>query len=157
MERINVDQIIAEIKKEICESHLDAGFLPFEKVPFQDKMKEYSDDQDGIGKLLNSLEAESIVPYYFEMPSGPKAFVKKIIRKTVHCVFFPIMDAQNRFNTDVVKGFRISKQQEEKNYNILLGRIRRLEGENRRLKRDFYEIQKERGLVQDREVDSAGT
>ena len=132
MDSINVEQIMQEIRAQIKKEGLDTEIIPFEEVPFpinwNDKLDQF---EEGIIKL----RAESNVPYYYEMPKGIKAFIKKVIRKAVHGVVAPILETQNRFNSSVVDSLEMIGQIERESRDLFMERIRELERENSRIKR----------------------
>ena len=137
MEQVNVEQIMQEIRKNIEESGADLDIMPFEEVPFPEDLKDRSENKDNlsINQIITRLQSESQIQFYYDMPKSVKSLIKKVIRKSVHFVFFPIMESQNRFNADVVQSIRLLGDTEEKNYKQLMRKVKKLESENRKLKR----------------------
>ena len=137
MEQINVEEIMQEIRKDIADSKVQIDIMPFEDIPIPEEKTEDSESLNGLtlDQAISRLKSEYAIQYYYDMPGGIKSVVKKVIRKSVHFVFFPIMEYQNRFNGDVVKGIELVGHIEKRNYKELGERIKKLERENRRLKR----------------------
>lgn len=142
MEQVNVEQIMQEIRKNIEESGADLDIMPFEEVPFPEDLKDRSENTDNlsINQIITRLQSESQIQFYYDMPKSVKSLIKKVIRKSVHFVFFPIMESQNRFNADVVQSIRLLGDTEEKNYKQLMRKVKKLESENRKLKRAIDRI-----------------
>lgn len=148
MENINVEQIMAEIRKEIKENGMTVDIPRFDDVPLRDDdtlSVNMNPEADHMGvdpdARISRLESESTVQYYYPMPRGLKNTVKKVIRKTVHCVFFPIMESQNQFNRDIVSYLKLSRQAEHKKNKAILKRLQQLENENKKLQEQLYNKQ----------------
>lgn len=142
MENINVEQIMEDIRKDIKEKGMTLDVPSFDDIP----LKEGSVGSDAALQDLDSeldqtifrLEGECDVQYYYPMQKGVKSMIKKVIRKTVHCVFFPIMESQNRFNKDVVHYLDADRKRQAKRYKDILKRVKTLEAENQKLKEKLY-------------------
>ncbi len=132
MEKINVEEIMEEIRAKIKDEGLSADVPPFEDVPIWGNDTDEASDLD---LTVERLKAESKIEYYYEMPGGIRSIVKKVIRRSIYFVFFPILLSQNRFNSDVTQSLDMIHNNEKRNKKELLKRIEKLERENRILKR----------------------
>lgn len=99
--KIDVDEIMQQIRAEIKEKGLDSSMLSFEDVPF-DKEVSHADSEFRIGSLLQSVEYLNIrnqIEPYKPITGNPAAvFVKKVIRKLVKFYFLPVITEQNALN-----------------------------------------------------------
>ena len=99
--KIDVDEIMQQIRAEIKEKGLDSSMLSFEDVPF-DKEVSHADSEFRIGSLLQSAEYLNIrnqIEPYKPITGNPVAvFVKKVIRKLVKFYFLPVITEQNALN-----------------------------------------------------------
>ncbi len=132
MEKINVEQIMQEIRAEIKEKGLETDLPAFKDIPFSIDSQGANGDID---QVIERLGMESTIEYYYDMPKGIRSIVKKVIRRSIHFVFFPVLASQNRFNADVAYSMRMLRRNEKTNRKELLERLEKLERENRILKR----------------------
>ena len=107
MQRIDVDQIMSEIRKEIEEKGYKKEDLKFQDIPIP-AMPGTDNGRFNAAELLNQVNLcnkDWNNPMLFPFPgSNPvKKFFQKAIRKVSKCVFWPIVNYQNRFNSDVVR------------------------------------------------------
>ncbi len=111
---VNVEQIMQDIRREIMEE--DKKNLPtFEEVR----------QSAGISRSLDYLRNNNQVSYYFAFSGNKlKLLFKKIVRKLVKCILFPIICHQNDLN---------------RNYT---NAIVALHEENRALKKELDELKK---------------
>lgn len=111
---VNVEQIMQDIRREIMEE--DKKNLPtFEEVR----------QSAGLSRSLDYLRNNNQVSYYFAFSGNKlKLLFKKIVRKLVKCILFPIICHQNDLN---------------RNYT---NAIVALHEENRALKKELDELKK---------------
>ncbi len=98
---IDIEEIMAEIKRDIKEKGLTEDMLGFEDVPYKKPVQiggsEQADD------ALAFLNANCSVQPYKELKGNPlKVFFKKVIRKLVKFYVEPVVQEQNDLNINTV-------------------------------------------------------
>lgn len=104
---INIEEIMADIRREIAEKHLTPDMLSFEDVP-------YDKPGEAVNKCsLQSSEARNAMVYlhshyavqpYKPLSGNPVAvFVKKVIRKLTKFYIEPTVADQNEVNANIVR------------------------------------------------------
>lgn len=106
---VNVEEIMKDIRKKI-QMEEDANVLPpFESIPIRSGGVPENTSCDGMdGALflhsLDYINSNYEVPYYNFLGSNSiKVFVKRVIRKLIKCVVFPILFNQNQLNAHIVR------------------------------------------------------
>lgn len=109
MEKVNVEQIMKEIREEIVEKGYKQSDLSFEDVNVPD----YQSTNDGMtgkydaNKLNDSLLTANVtwrVDYYKPITdTGIKGFLKKLIRKLIKPIMYRICQNQEQYNASVVQ------------------------------------------------------
>lgn len=104
---INIEEIMADIRREIAEKHLTPDMLSFADVP-------YDKPDEAVNKCsLSSPEARNAMVYlhshyavqpYKPLSGNPVAvFVKKVIRKLTKFYIEPTVADQNEVNANIVR------------------------------------------------------
>lgn len=104
---IDIEEIMADIRREITEKHLTPDMLSFEDVP-------YDKPGEAVNKCsLQSPEARDAMVYlhshyavqpYKPLSGNPIAvFVKKVIRKLTKFYLEPVVADQNEVNANIVR------------------------------------------------------
>lgn len=123
---INIEEIMAEIKRGIKEKGLTADMLSFEDVPYRG-----SAQGDNAEQALDYLRANYYIQPYKEFKGNPvKVFVKKVIRKLVKFYVEPVVLEQDDFNANAVT---VLSSLAEKSSGDLTGRVETLELANKEL------------------------
>ncbi len=107
MQRIDVDQIMSEIRKEIKEKGYKEEDLKFQDIPVP-AIPGTDNGRFQAAELQNQINLcnkEWNNPMFFPFPgrNPVKKMFQKTIRKVSKCVFWPIVNYQNKFNSDVVR------------------------------------------------------
>ena len=105
MKEINVEEIMAEIRKEIEEK----GYSP-DMLTFKDVSDRYIDgrsfDLEEFKNTIVSLELTKYVPWKQEnLGGGLKGFIKKTVQKLIGFIIMPISDGQNAYNQQTAAAF----------------------------------------------------
>ncbi|MBO4523744.1 hypothetical protein [Ruminococcus sp.] len=139
---INIEQIMADIKREIKEKGLTADMLSFEDIPYK-KTSQSASPAEALDFVTTNYYVE---PFREFKGSRLKVFFKKIVRKIVKCYVEPIVMDQNDFNANsaiVLKAVSEYKSEDissrvevlEVMNKDLLKRLENLERENAELHR----------------------
>lgn len=106
MENINIEEIMAQIKREIKEKGLTPDMLSFEDVPYS---KPVQVTREGGSSLADADDALAHMnAHYYVQPYKPiagnplKVFIKKVIRKLTKFYVEPVVFEQNEFNANTV-------------------------------------------------------
>lgn len=104
VEKINVQKIVEEIRKEIEEKGYTEDMLSFHEIPIENELLT---DEFQMSEWKNNLKmanARCQINYYREIPqTGIKKFIKRVIRKLAGFLIIPIIEEQNDFNAYVVR------------------------------------------------------
>lgn len=106
MEKINIEEIMEQIRADIKERGLKDDEIEFDSIVLLDggNSSFYSDEV--YDQLVNEIDKLSEVQSYRELYGNPiERFIKKIIRRLVAFYIESIVDDQNRFNKNVYSGF----------------------------------------------------
>ena len=96
---INIEEIMADIKREIKEQGLTGDMLSFEDVPY----KKTPQAGGSVKEALDFLNSNYNVQPYKELKGNPlKVFFKKVIRKLTKFYVEPITEEQNGINSGIV-------------------------------------------------------
>lgn len=127
-EKINIEEIMAEIKQSIKEQGLTADMLSFEDVPYKKNAQSGS-----ASEALDYVSTHYYIQPYKELRGNPvKVFIKKVIRKLTKFYVEPVVFEQNEFNANtvsVLNTFRgaINSQPQAQDNSELENRIETLE------------------------------
>ena len=138
---INVEQIMADIKREIKEKGLTSDMLSFEDIPYKKTAQGGSP-----AEALDYVTAHYYVQPYQELTGNPvKVFFKKALRRLMRFYIEPIVMEQNDLNANtatVIKAISEDKSKDMSNRvdtleivnKELVKRIEKLERENEELR-----------------------
>jgi len=125
-EKINIEEIMAEIKQSIKEQGLTADMLSFEDVPYRKNAQSGS-----ASEALDYVSTHYYIQPYKELQGNPvKVFIKKVIRKLTKFYIEPVVFEQNDFNANAVT---VMKSLTESGSADLGGRVETLELANKEL------------------------
>ena len=125
-EKINIEEIMAEIKQSIKEQGLAADMLSFEDVPYKKNAQSGS-----ASEALDYVSTHYYIQPYKELQGNPvKVFIKKAIRKLTKFYVEPVVFEQNDFNANAVT---VMKSLAESGSADLGGRVETLELANKEL------------------------
>ena len=117
---INIEEIMAEIKRGTKEQGLTADMLSFEDVPFKKTAQGGS-----ASEALDYITSHYYIQPYKELKGNPvKVFIKKVIRKLVKFYVEPVVFEQNDFNANAVT---VMKSLSEGQAADLSGKVETLE------------------------------
>lgn len=156
---INIEEIMAQIKREIKEKNLTSDMLSFEDVPYKKPVQVSRNGNASIGdadETLASMNAHYYIQPYKPISGNPlKVFIKKVIRKLVKFYVEPVVFEQNEFNANTVSVLNTLRNAAENHSSVeadsiaeslenlelaqkeLLIRIESLEKENNLLKEEL--------------------
>lgn len=137
MEKINVEEIMEQIRIEIKEKGYSEESLDFGSVDIPKEAGYYYNNAE-LKSLIGQMNAIYYVPHRYPVTGNPVTrFIKKVIRVLISFVIKPISANQNEFNANVTRSFNqmvgyVEQQNEiiqqyEKNLELLEAKIRRLE------------------------------
>lgn len=138
---INIEEIMAEIKREIKEKGLTDDMLSFDDVPYEKPVSVGGSEQ--LHEALEFLNANCCVQPYKELKGNPvNVFVKKVIRKLVKFYVEPVVQEQNDLNMNTVTVLNALSEKDmsekvsalEASQKELMLRLDRLERENAALR-----------------------
>jgi len=125
-EKINIEEIMAEIKQSIKEQGLTVDMLSFEDVPYKKNAQSGS-----ASEALDYVSTHYYIQPYKELRGNPvKVFIKKVIRKLTKFYVEPVVFEQNDFNANAVT---VMKSLAESGSADLGGRVETLELANKEL------------------------
>ena len=125
-EKINIEEIMAEIKQSIKDQGLTADMLSFEDVPYRKNVQSGS-----ASEALDYVSTHYYIQPYKELQGNPvKVFIKKVIRKLTKFYVEPVVFEQNDFNANAVT---VMKSLTESGSADLGGRVETLELANKEL------------------------
>ena len=125
-EKINIEEIMAEIKQSIKDQGLTADMLSFEDVPYRKNAQSGS-----ASEALDYVSTHYYIQPYKELQGNPvKVFIKKVIRKLTKFYVEPVVFEQNDFNANAVT---VMKSLTESGSADLGGRVETLELANKEL------------------------
>lgn len=112
---VNVEEIMKDIRSKIQK---DLAELPdFEDIPIRESDTNCID----WGRLDNArayINDKSYIPYYYDFSGNPiVVLIKKIVRKFAVCVIDPILDRQNRLNSNISECINVLSQAIDKAYD----------------------------------------
>lgn len=123
---INIEEIMADIKREIKEKGLTNDMLSFEEVPYRKSQAGGSPEE-----ALEYVTSNYYIQPYKELNGNPlKVLFKKIVRKVAKFYVEPVVMEQNDFNTNVAV---VLKDLSERDEAKMLSRMEAIELENKEL------------------------
>lgn len=105
MQEINIEQIMEEIRNEIREKGYQENALSFEDIPIENANKSVPveklavSDLNAINELLQTVNQRVRVDFYKPITDGGiKGLVKRVIRKMMKPLLFPLCVEQEAYN-----------------------------------------------------------
>ena len=137
---INVEDIMEDIRKQIKAEKLASEMPPFSSVNIAASGENWEEFMDS----LRDMNINYNIPYYWNFQTGKiKNFAKRVVRKLIKCVVYPILMKQVEYNTYVVRCMNTVRyfieNQRNINNNILHEHIVPLREENNHIKAQFEE------------------
>ena len=141
--KINIEEIMAEIKQNIKDQGLTADMLSFEDVPFKKTAQGGS-----ASEALDYITSHYYIQPYKELKGNPvKVFIKKVIRKMVKFYVEPVVFEQNDFNANAVT---VMKSLTDSKSADLSGRVETLELANKELLMRLDKLERENNELRSR-------
>ncbi len=142
-EKINIEDIMAEIKQKIKDQGLTADMLSFEDVPYKKTAQGGS-----LPEALDYITSHYYIQPYKELKGNPvKVFIKKVIRKMVKFYVEPVVFEQNDFNANAVT---VMKSLADSRSSDLSGRVETLELANKELLIRLDKLERENNELRSR-------
>ena len=142
-EKINIEDIMAEIKQKIKDQGLTADMLSFEDVPYKKTAQGGS-----LPEALDYITSHYYIQPYKELKGNPvKVFIKKVIRKMVKFYVEPVVFEQNDFNANAVT---VMKSLADSKSSDLSGRVETLELANKELLIRLDKLERENNELRSR-------
>lgn len=142
---INIEEIIRKIREEIREKGYQETDLSFEDIPIPEapvlpasNMTQIPQSQDDLRAILDYLNANCT--HDIMLPIESSNPVKKIVRKLVRFLFYPVLAKQNEVNASLVNALAILTKrlalvsENEQRMAELQGRVDSLEAELEKIK-----------------------
>ena len=105
MDRINVEEIMNEIREDIRQKGYTSDMLSFKDIECPIAY-DYQYDNKEFLSILAGINANNNVAWYRDLHQGGiKGRIKKVIRKLIAFIIAPMSDEQNLFNVQVTQGF----------------------------------------------------
>lgn len=112
---INIEEIIQEIRKEIQEKGYKEANLKFSDIPIPAAGTPPVPQGDDLKKILDYLDAnyshDIMLPFQSSNPLA--GAIKKVIRRMVRFLFYPVLAQQNAVNSSIVQALNILAAQKE--------------------------------------------
>lgn len=154
---IDIEEIMAQIKREIKEKNLTSDMLSFEDVPYK---KPVQVSRSGNASLDDADEALSFMnAHYYVQPYKPitgnplKVFIKKVIRKLTKFYVEPVVFEQNEFNASTVSILNIlsniAQNQEPCEMDVLAEKLETIELAQRELLIRIETLERENSLLKE--------
>jgi hypothetical protein len=104
MTDINVEQIMQEIREEIKEKGYKPSDLSFTDIAVKEVHVEETYNAQQLQEALQAAKTFVRVDYYKPIDGkGPKAITKKMIRKMLKPLLFPLCQEQEQYNVNAVQ------------------------------------------------------
>ena len=154
---INIEEIMAQIKREIKEKNLSSDMLSFEDVPYK---KPVQVSRSGNASLDDADEALAYMnAHYYVQPYKPiagnpiKVFIKKVIRKLTKFYVEPVVFEQNEFNANTVSVLNTlrntAENQPSSETDALAGKLETLELAQKELLIRIENLEKENSSLKE--------
>ena len=123
---INIEEIMADIKREIKEKGLTNDMLSFDEIPYRKSQAGGSPQE-----ALEYIKSNYYIQPYKELEGNPlKVLFKKVIRKMTKFYVEPVVMEQNDFNANAAN---IISDLAESDIGKISGRVETLELANKEL------------------------
>lgn len=104
MNTVNVEEIMAQIRKEIAEKGYTSDMLSFQDAKTVAEPETAAYDGGEYRVIVDGLNRCAYIPWYRDLGQGGiKGFMKKVIRKLNVFLIAPMSDEQNLFNARTVQ------------------------------------------------------
>lgn len=155
--KIDIEEIMAQIKREIKEKGLTSDMLSFEDVPYRKPVQaaaETGTSLSAANEALDYMNAHHYVQPYKPITGNPvKVFFKKVIRKLVKFYVEPVVFEQNSFNAATVNVLNVMKNNAESrpddNSGELLSRLETLELAQKELRSRIDSLERENSALRE--------
>ena len=137
---INIEEIMADIRKKIKDENLTADMLSFEDVPYKKPVQVKAGTLEAADESLRYLNTRYYIQPYKQLQGNPvKVFIKKVLRKMIKFYIEPVVFEQNDFNANTVVVLNTLSERLDmlqlENKKLAL-RVEKLERENEQLRGD---------------------
>ena len=147
---INVEDIMEDIRKQIKAEKLASEMPPFSSVNIVKSQpnnipvkQETGENWEEFMDSLRDMNINYNIPYYWNFQTGKiKNFAKRVVRKLIKCVVYPILMKQVEYNTYVVRCMNTVRYfiENQRNINNILNEhIVFLTTQNNQLKAQYNE------------------
>lgn len=157
--KINIEEIMAQIKAEIAEKGLTPDMLSFEDVPYKKPVQAAADPGASLADAADAfayVNSHHYVQPYKPLPGNPLAvFIKKVIRKLTKFYVEPVVFEQNSFNAATVNILNVMKnsaETAEKNSDAsaeLMSRLETLELAQKELRSRIDSLERENAALRE--------
>ncbi len=155
--KINIEEIMAQIKREIEEKGLTPDMLSFEDVPYKKPVQvsaETGTSLSAADEALAYVNAHHYIQPYKPLAGNPiKVFIKKVIRKLTKFYVEPVVFEQNSFNAAAVNVLNVMKSSAESrqddNSSELLSRLETLELAQKELRSRIDSLERENAALRE--------
>jgi len=155
--KINIEEIMAQIKREIKEKGLTSDMLSFEDVPYRKPVQvaaETGASLSAANEALDYINAHHYIQPYKPLMGNPvKVFFKKVIRKLTKFYVEPVVFEQNSFNAAAVNVLNVMKNNAESrqddNAGELLSRLETLELSQKELRSRIDSLERENAALKE--------
>ena len=136
MDNINIEQIMADIKREIKEKGLTPDMLSFDDIPYKKTAQGGSP-----AEAIDYVTSHYYVQPYQEFTGNPvKVFFKKALRKVMRFYVDPIVMEQNDFNANTAIAVKAISEDKSKD---MCSRVETLEIVNKELAKRLEKLERE--------------
>lgn len=155
--KINIEEIMAQIKREIEEKGLTPDMLSFEDVPYKKPVQAAAEPGSSLsdaGEAFAYVNAHHYVQPYKPLAGNPlKVFFKKVIRKLTKFYVEPVVFEQNSFNAAAVNILNVMKTAAEAHADDdsenLLSRLETIELAQKELRSRIDSLERENAALRE--------
>ncbi len=101
MQKINVEEIMEQIRSEIEEKGYKEDMLSFEDLP----LEKACCNKNSLNSHIDGMRSTFYVEWKRVVNSGAKGIVKRVIRKFIGFLIAPIVEDQTQYNRNVLSAF----------------------------------------------------
>lgn len=150
---VDIEKIMEEIRDTIAKNK-QLDIPPFEAVfkeentprVYEPGFQSIDAVTPAITQLRNDvryLQSNYCIPYYWDLGSGFKAFLKKIVRRLIRCIVINIVSYQNTYNSFVAEtsdAVRVVVEEQHREIQELKSEIASLHQQNEQLQKQLTKI-----------------